>query len=390
MFESICVPRTRKLDIDSPLDLGLIGECLLFYGSVNVILERGTLRHLLASFDMDQFFGLLESDVLRLHYLNGGVGVRSDKTGVGAETHVPIVWSVPAWSVERDAHEVFREVTGQSGRGRRLANRYLKAVSPIELDASEVTGYASDDFVQHDYVAHAVEVQLGILAPEYVLPASWHFEILKDGDVFRVGTNLDWSKIDASYRLHDLHPDNHLTPAHLLSQIAGVRGELDLASQLGSELATDPVSSAIMQSKFEALVDQRSELEELFLDFQERTLSAGSVREAINSGRKTLGDLVPVVQNAEKFKGWLQKRDDPFDVIPDYFEAVAAKSWISTTPAKLLRWGVLFGVGFATAPIGALTAGALALGDMMLLDRLSQGWRPNRFIDSSLKRFLEG
>src|SRR2546423_794709 len=66
---------------------------------------------------------------------------------------------MPHTAVDRVAPELFVEATGKSGRGRRMAQRFLRHVSRTDLDDS-ISDSAREDALDASYVLSAVETAL--------------------------------------------------------------------------------------------------------------------------------------------------------------------------------------------------------------------------------------
>jgi len=127
--------------------------------------------------------------------------------------------------------------------------------------------------------------------------------------------------------------------------------------------------------------------------FQDFVFDDGrALREAINSGRRGFADLRKVLSSATKFRGWLKNRDPDLELVKAYFREATKGSWVDKLPAKSVRWSIFTGLGLAVDVLGAhgigtATAVAISAADAFLIDRLLKGWKPNQFIDESLKPF---
>src|SRR4051794_15847410 len=127
MFESLCIRRSDKLDIERPLDLGLLVEALVFYGEVHLIADRAILNQLVRQ-EPDVALELVESGFIHMSYLENLTAVHTETVGNGAERHRPCVVGTPDSSLHRWAPQAFIAATGKDGRGRRLARRFMNQV----------------------------------------------------------------------------------------------------------------------------------------------------------------------------------------------------------------------------------------------------------------------
>jgi hypothetical protein len=120
------------------------------------------------------------------------------------------------------------------------------------------------------------------------------------------------------------------------------------------------------------------------------TLGPGNtVAEAIRGGERTFDDLIKVLDEAERFRGWLRDKEPDADLLYEYYRAVTEPSWISTLPAKVFRWSIAVGLGAAVPGLtGQLVGAAYGLFDTFLLETLATGWKPNQFVDGELRNFV--
>jgi hypothetical protein len=85
---------------------------------------------------------------------------------------------------------------------------------------------------------------------------------------------------------------------------------------------------------------------------------------------------------------------DDVGLLAQYYEATTKQTWIETLPAKVVRWSVIGGGGLLATLMGTpglpLAIGSLAVAgaDSLLLERLTRGWRPDQFVDSTLRPFV--
>ncbi|MGC2136278.1 MAG: hypothetical protein WA627_00800 [Candidatus Sulfotelmatobacter sp.] len=114
---------------------------------------------------------------------------------------------------------------------------------------------------------------------------------------------------------------------------------------------------------------------------------------AVNSGRRSFPEIVPVVRAAGKFKDWLEKTEDATAVMSDYAKEVSRLDWADKLPAKSSRCLIMCALGVATGAFSPIAGAALATGvnaaDYFLLDKLLKGWKPNQFVEGPLKKFLK-
>ena len=84
------------------------------------------------------------------------------------------------------------------------------------------------------------------------------------------------------------------------------------------------------------------------------------------------------------------------DLIKAYYREISKSSWIDNLSVKVVRWalfqaaGVGVGAVLGAGALGIVGGAALGFFDSFLLDKLSKGWKPDQFIEGSLKTFVRG
>jgi hypothetical protein len=234
------------------------------------------------------------------------------------------------------------------------------------------------------------------LVPDYIAPRDLVFELFDTGEGYAVVTNLDFAKLNAMY--HERIPPSHssLTPEYLLSHTLTARSDSYFAATYMAEIVTTPVYSNLIRLKhFDFLRRREANLGELEL-FRENVLSDfPSIREAINSGERSISDFLTLLDQGERFRTWLHDRNPDAGLIRSYYQRATEKTWADRLPTKSARFVIATGLGLladAAMPTGLGTAAGVGLGaaDSLYLDRLVKGWRPNQFIEGPYRDFVSG
>jgi hypothetical protein len=100
-----------------------------------------------------------------------------------------------------------------------------------------------------------------------------------------------------------------------------------------------------------------------------------------------------VLPKAKQFHEWLQSQPPNRDVVKAYFQDVTRTTWIDKLPAKSARWILFTAAGVGADVLGAGGVGtAIGVGlgatDTFVLDKILKGWKPNQFVDNSLRQFV--
>jgi hypothetical protein len=162
-----------------------------------------------------------------------------------------------------------------------------------------------------------------------------------------------------------------------------------------SELVTTPLLSKLIQLRFSEVLQKRFQNANQLQLFQEATLgNTHAIREAINNGDAKFDDFLRVLEKAKKFKDWLKGVNQDFSLVEQYYSETTKATWIEKLPGKSARFAAFTGAGLAIdaiAPTGLGTLAGIGCGvvDAFYLDRFVKGWRPNQFIETTLKPFVD-
>jgi len=352
MFESICIRDQSMGERPEPLDLGFLAECLLFYGNVRVVGHITVLRQLVPACGPDVLLELLQRGSLKIGYLETLGAIHTQNAGSQNEKHAPLCFTSPVYTLQNAAPQIFTDAIGRSGRGRRLANRFIPMVDLVPYEEGILQATRSD--LLSDSVASSFGEVLRVLAPEYQMPTKLIVSITEADGQFMVRTNIDFSKANASY--HKRIPQSHssLTVAYILNLLLNVRENLQFTSKFSSELATNPAVSSLLRVRIESIVNDHLKNLDRLSHFQSFVFDDGkAVREAVNSGEKTFEDVLKLLERAEKFKDWLKDQKPDVDLCKAYYDAVTKETWIDKLPSKTLRWMLFTGAGIGIDALGA-------------------------------------
>ena len=122
MFKSITFFNQNRTDAYSPLDIGALVECMLFYGKTSIVANQGVLKQLLSYFGIERVIELINEDLIQIIYTENGVGIHTSTTN-GIQYHDAIQYSSPQHTYEIEIKKICTEITEKSGKGRRIAKR---------------------------------------------------------------------------------------------------------------------------------------------------------------------------------------------------------------------------------------------------------------------------
>ena len=393
MFEAICIARQTQDGAGLTIDAGLLAEALVFYQKVTVVGHAEVLRQLIRICGPDTLITLVGEGHLAFAYDPVLGAVATENVATALERHTLCNVEPQRSGLQDVAPDVFMEATGKPGRSRRLARRFIEHASVLPHDAS-ILDAARRDFQEPQYVEECVGYILAGLAPGYRQPSPLEFALREDDGYYSISTNIDFVAANEVY--HRTVPASHssLSAAQLLLMIVEAREHLSLAASLDAELLVSPTRSALVRLRMSSLLDRVNASGEQLAHFQELAFSdAHAVREAFSGGSRSISDLLPLLDNARRWKAWLAERPADGDLLREYWAAAFAHSWLNSLPAKVTRWVVFTGIGVAVDLAGAGGVGtALGVGasvvDATIVQRVVSGWQPHQFVEGPLRKLV--
>ncbi len=381
MFESVCF-RHRQPLYNEDLDICFLAEAMLFYQSVHLIADIGVIKQLVYELGPALFNEFIEEGFLKISYLEKIIGMFPYDNGLLRP--ITVVPAKGEWHLEKVAPEIFSEAAGGPGYGRQLGRRFASLVPTLDIK-NDIFSMIEADFSDQMYVQKAIKQLLSVLAPTYYLPQDYKFKIFKEGDYFRVDTNIDFRQANESFNKYWQKEGALLTVHSLLIYLFDARNDLIFASRGNSELATSPGIASIIDTKYSEIMNARSKSQHNTEAFQELILSNGhEIGESIKMGYRTWRDLLILLKQACKFKEWLGQKESDASLIHEYNNAIEKDTWLGTTPIKSFRF-LVFTAAEAILPTPFSIV--LSAADTLLIDPIVGGWKPNQFVKGPLKRF---
>lgn len=281
------------------------------------------------------------------------------------------------------------EVTGKSGKGRRLANSIRDRIKTTSHDHLILESARS--LIRND---------------SFLLPAAK--QILKsrvpgignlDGIIFNaeqvdkglvINTNINFLLVNQQYHRFVAPEHSSITNAMILAEILELEKELYFSAKNLSEIASSDLSVKLASLKFSYIFDESNKInneKNVFSDFIFNDVK--SIKEAVNIGSITPKEVVTIIEKATPFKKWLAGIDRNDDLIRKYYDEATKESKLEKLPNKSIRFGIFTGLGAATdiaisGGLGTITGAAIGAFDTFLLDKMIKGWKPNHFIEQDL------
>lgn len=390
MFERITFRQQNRINADSPLDIGILLESMLFYQKTTVISDSaGILKQLVKTFGLTDLNELLDRGILEIIYSETMTGIRTESAPNGLQLHDAIIFSSPQHTFPIEVRKICIEDAGKEGKGRRNAQRLSKKITVSNHDTS-LAESARQLLLDNSFLNKSVPKLLLGWIPEAGDLGNIQFQTEKHEKGIIVSTNIDFRKANKFY--HKRISPNHssITPAYILSNIYDLETDLYYASRNLSEISSSNVTSKLIDLRLTHLANRCAKSNSDKDSFQNFVFcNQKTIREAYNHGTIGINEILKAIYNADKFKYWLGKHIIDSNLLNEYYREITKDSIIDKLPSKVIRWSVFTGAGVVgellLAPgIGTVAGLSLSLLDEFFLDKLVKGWKPNQFVEEYL------
>lgn len=396
MFDSIALRHQRPADSEHPLDLGFLGEAMLFYASVRVIADGSIFKQLLREMGPWLLLEYCESGFLSVVYLDDVLAIHTSGGGTAGERNDACVVHSEDQLFDRWLLRALQEIVGHAGDARELVRRFERVTTISSFRRTTITDAVREDLADPVYLESAASRILTEYAPDYVQPSPLRFRVHQTDAGLALDSNVNFEAANRSYHQRVSPTHSSLSGAYVLATLADVRGLLHFASEHSCEMAAETLKAGILNDKFAGILKASEGSRARIETFQEFVLGdSRAIAEALNARQHGFVDLLELLKRSREFRHWLHKQPADENLVRAYFREATASSWVDRLPPKTARWAVFTGLGVAIDVLGTgglATVGGIALGaaDTFLLDRLLRGWKPNQFIDKDLKEFITG
>lgn len=395
MFESILVRPNIPIGVET--DIGQLAEAMLFYKRTIVPANSSYVAALVKSVGVDDLLGLIDDGHIALAFVEDELAVQTKKDSTGIIEHHNFVTfelggdqKKKVMSREEKLARAINQKIDDNRVATRVAQRILKKTSHYRLNTllgkgNEVTGLARADIVNKDYIEEAAKTILEHYIPNYMKSILLKFQVVQTEMGFAIIHNLDFEKANLEFHKKFSKEIASLSMGFILSHIIYSRGEMALSSYYLSELVTTPLNHALLNLQFKHLLLKNERSAGEIRSFQDVILNGHTIREALNSGEKSVSDFRKLLDHAKKFKSWVDGVKPEAKLIAEYYESSITGTWVDSLPIKSLRFAICTALGFSGEVTG-FTAGVI---DSFLLDKILKGWRPHHFVQGELTKFVD-
>ena len=390
MFNKICIK--DKESSSSSLDISYLIDSMLYYGKVILLVHRNDMHILFQSLGKDLIKELVETGRLELRFKNNQLGTiiaPDGKYGISTFTGKDI-------TAHSTLYQIDRLTTRNSIKNSKFADDFSTLFTDYEYpkDFSEVI---VSDFGNKELVKKQISTYFNNVAPTYKLPELIEIDIVKDGnflgfDTYKVESNINLAEITKELKRNDPSIKYDVDFSGFLLAVAESKGDIYISSDLESEIVTSDLYSKFIEIELSEIINKRKKSESEINLFEDYALeNCHSLGTAFTNGTISSKDLLKILEKSDKFRVWLDKIPEDKNLLGEYNKAVLEKDFSDKVPTKATRFVIFEAIGLGIDFLGAGglgTAAASLVGafDSFVLDRLiNRKWRPNQFIDNTLK-----
>jgi hypothetical protein len=375
-FESLLV--TDQGANEAPIDVGRLGESLIFYDSVHLVVGPRQLEYVLEHIDAAVLTELLETASLHVTYRDFVHATHTRTDGV-IEFHTPIFVGAETFRLDALLEQSLAAFKG----GRQIASKLLDL---IKVEDRGPENYQSPNAFLNN--AAWTTTCIANLLEQYIgrdkFTDDVRLALTKHDSGFTVDTNINFKAINASRPAY--LPE--LNAARFMGMVCEACNHLVLASRSNADLHTSSLTSVVSRNLMLPVLAHTERSDGNVERFQTMLFESGhAIAEAINSGQRSFDELIPVLARARNFKRWLSDHTAATELVHAYYRDVSTGTWLTNLPLKTFRWLVTTSLGLIPA-YGTVAGAASSLVDSFLIDELAHGWRPNQFVDGPLRRFV--
>ena len=390
MFKKICIK--SKESYSSNLDIPFLIDSMLYYGKVVLLVHRNELEILFREFGPDTLKELILSGRLEVKFRNnmlGSVIAPDGKYGISTFKGQNI-------NAHSSLYEIDRKERKNSIKNLAFADEFSSLIPlyeyPKDFDKTIVK-----DFQNIELLRKQIPTYFNAVAPFYKLPESIEIEIIQDGnfvgfDTYKVNSNIDLEYLTKEFRKQNPENTSPVDFSGFLLAIAESKGDIYISSDLESEIVTSDLYSKFIEIEISEIIKKRGKSENEINLFEDYILeNCYSLGNAFNEGVISRTDLIKILEKSDKFREWLEKIPEEKNLLGEYNKAILEKDLSDKLPTKTARFVIFEGIGITldvlgAGGIGTTIATGLSAFDNFVLDKLiDRKWKPNQFIDETLK-----
>ncbi len=389
MFEkaTIIFPGTT----DGNLNIGRILDAMLYYQSIEFIVDGRSFIHLWNKFGPDDMLALLkhpsldskltpEMPAIYNENVNGITSHRPVQMSRSGRDGFPIddkdTASKLAFSLGesefRNNQPVVNKITKQIRE-----TRFSKIFSELPISGDLFKDLISDTDTMKLFIeSYANKESIPI---NYDLLNSLQVEVIETQKGYVILSNIHPSAIVSGHFEEGWQ--------NLLPMIHDYQLDLRMAQTRSADIIFGDVSAHVSSKRLDISINRALQADKCRSAFEEFAFSkARPFGQAFENGQLSLSDALKVVDQTSKFREWLAGVPVDKDLVREFHLAVSKETILDKLPGRTSRFAVFTGTGavldmFATGGIATVASLGLSAFDSFVLDGLIKGWKPSNFVE---------
>lgn len=396
MLEQLCIGRYFAQSRINHISIGRLAASMLFYNKVIIPADYSTFAYLASEFGPELLAEYLARGYLAIEYLGNNIGVRTQNSGTTQELHDPIVFSVERTQFPSGIEDALQRSMGSAGKARRAAARLIPLIETHQFEQ----GFGVEvgkDYCNGEYIEAAILHILAEYVPDYPIPEPFFFRCLQEGTGrFRVETNIDYRLVNQFYHRRVSSSHSTLNSAYLLSLLQDALAGIYFSNRYSCEVMTASDIQSLMHIKLGRAAERLSGDTAGLSRFQSEVIvDCPDLASVINDKRRSLAELLVLLDKAASFRSWVQGKPADADLLREYVKELGKVSFSESMPGTLAKWslfnmaglGLDLSIGGAIGTVSALSVSAI---DQFFVSRYLAKNKVTAFINNELRPFLSG
>ena len=339
-------PRTKE----NKFDKGVICESLLFFGKTHLVIDHGTLHHLLHADFMDELIELLKRGHLSANYSPELTALVTNKS-LGISDHefalIKLVGDQKTGALKRNQEILEFDLlrfSDDKARARKLYRELRSLISFKDLGASHIPAMAKSDLKNREISTELARLALlnkGI-PPELISFTRLDIFDLA-GNKFVIDTDIDFEKLKEHLSKED---QKAFSKSDLFPGLGDARLNIHLAAEhnaafIGNE-KDQIIINMLLRRSIGASFPATDTIQTVY-DFI--SIDVPTVRAVINNGNRTIGEFLRLLDKASSFRKWLNAQNPDKSLLVEMLREKSSEGWLSSLPKKSGRFGLFVGAG---------------------------------------------
>lgn len=389
MFTSVSISRPD-------FSAGTVAEAMFYFGRTDLIVDRGTIPRLLEQIPHETLLRLIDENHIRVIY-------ESELPSIYSEGNLHFFSTMSAGdrsgvmpaSARVSFENYYLRKFGITKANRLRAEALAEKFSYRKIDDQTIRQLSLKDALDDNYLKYILDS----LLPSKCADRGSYFRTVKQAD--------DRVSIDTDY------PDSvfefaEITQSSVLAHALTLNKQILHSADGRTDLWLDERQSRLISKKISGFMDPIEGNSSNIARFEEIAFDKLSIREAVDSGYRTLDELGDILSttDARKFKKWLSEQKPSRELISEYHRSIfsshessgpfiASSKIAAVAAAELSIHGVMkmlniegFAEGAAIVASSIAISGAEGLVDRLIASALA-GWRPNQWIAGPANEFVQ-